>query len=63
MGIAPADDIVALITQDHTAIQQRLSGFETAAPASRAELFWKLTDQLVRHEVGEETVVYSALKK
>ena len=27
------------------------------------ELFWKLTDQLVRHEVAEEVVVYPAVKE
>ncbi len=62
MGIAPADDVVSLLTQDHTAISQRLSEFDSAGAQSRAELFWKLTDQLVRHEVGEEVVVYPALK-
>jgi hypothetical protein len=62
MGVAPADEIVFVITQDHTAIRQRLAEFDTASPETRAELFWKLTDQLVRHEVGEQVVVYPALK-
>jgi hemerythrin superfamily protein len=62
MGIAPSDDIVSLLTQDHAAVRQRLAEFDSAAPASRAELFWKLMDQLVRHEVGEEIVVYPALR-
>jgi Hemerythrin HHE cation binding domain len=63
MGVAPTDDIVFVITQDHTALRQRLSEFETASPDTRAELFWKLTDQLVRHEVGEQVIVYPALKE
>ena len=54
MGIAPSGDIVFVITQDHAAVRQRLSEFETASPDTRAELFWKLTDQLMRHEVGEQ---------
>lgn len=62
MGIAPSDDVVSLLTQDHSAVRQRLAEFDSAAPASRAELFWKLMDQLVRHEVGEELVVYPALR-
>lgn len=63
MGIAPSDDVVSLLTQDHAAVRQRLSEFDTADPESRAELFWKLTDQLVRHEVAEEIVVYPAVSE
>lgn len=62
MGIAPTDDIVFDITQDHTAVRQRLAEFDSASPETRGELFWKLTDQLVRHEVGEQVVVYPALR-
>lgn len=63
MSVAPTDDIVTVITQDHNAVRQRLSEFESAPPEVRAELFWRLTDQLVRHEVGEQIVVYPALKE
>ncbi len=62
MPLAPSDDIVSLLTQDHEAIRQRLSEVCDAPPESRKELFWKLTDQLVRHEVAEELVVYPALR-
>lgn len=62
MDNAPSDDLVSLLTQDHAAVRQRLSEFDSASPESRAELFWKATDQLVRHEVGEEMVVYPALR-
>ncbi len=62
MSVAPADDVVSLITQDHTAIEQRLSEFETAAPGTHGELFAKLRDQLVRHEYAEEAVVYPELR-
>jgi hemerythrin superfamily protein len=60
---APADDLVSVITQDHNAVRQRLSEFDSASPDSREELFWKLTDQLVRHEVAEQVVVYPALRQ
>ncbi len=63
MSVAPTDDIVFVVTQDHTAVRQRLSEFDTASSDSWGELFWKLTDQLVRHEVGEQVVVYPALKE
>jgi hypothetical protein len=62
MTIAPADEVVSLITQDHAAIEQRFSEFDTAAPGTHEELFVKLRDQLVRHEYGEQAVVYPELK-
>ena len=63
MGVAPTDDLVTVITQDHNAVRQRLSEFDSAPPEVRAELFWRLMDQLVRHEVGEQIVVYPALRE
>jgi iron-sulfur cluster repair protein YtfE (RIC family) len=63
MSAMPADDVVSLMTQDHAAVKQRFSAFESAPPASRVELFWALTEQLVRHEVAEEIVVYPAVRK
>jgi hemerythrin superfamily protein len=59
----PVNDIVFLLTQDHAEVKDLLAEFDAATPDSREELFWKLTDQLVRHEVGEEVVVYPALKE
>lgn len=60
--VAPADDVVSLITQDHAAIAQRFSEFETATPETHGELFVKLRDQLVRHEYAEQAVVYPELR-
>jgi hypothetical protein len=60
--IAPADDVVSLITQDHAAIEQRLSEFVTASPGTHGELFVRLRDQLVRHEYAEQAVVYPELR-
>jgi Hemerythrin HHE cation binding domain len=62
MDLAPADDLVSLLTQDHAAVRQRLAEFDSAVAENRSELFWKLTDQLVRHEIGEEIVVYPELR-
>ena len=62
MGIVPTDDLISLLTQDHEAIKERLSELGLADPGLRGQLFWELTDQLVRHEVGEEVVVYPALR-
>jgi hemerythrin superfamily protein len=61
-SVTPENNIVSLLAQDHAAVKDRLSEFDLASPESRDELFWTLTDQLVRHEVGEEVVVYPALK-
>lgn len=63
MSVVPADDVISLLTQDHAAVKQRFAELETAHPESRAELFWKLTDQLVRHEIAEELVVYPVVRK
>jgi hemerythrin superfamily protein len=62
MGILPTDDIVTLLAHDHEAVSHRLSELETASPDSRADLFWELVNQLMRHEVAEEVVVYPALR-
>jgi hypothetical protein len=62
MGIVPTDDVISLLTQDHEAIKERLFELGCAEPAMRGQLFWELTEQLVRHEVGEEVVVYPALR-
>jgi hypothetical protein len=60
--VAPADDVVSLITQDHAAIEQRFIEFETASPGTHGELFVRLRDQLVRHEYAEQAVVYPELR-
>jgi hemerythrin superfamily protein len=59
----PTDDLVRLLEEDHRLVETRLSEFDTAGPATRGELFWKLTNDLVRHEVAEEVVLYPALRK
>jgi hemerythrin superfamily protein len=62
MAVLPTDDIVTLLAQDHETVGQRLSELESAAPELRSDLFWELVQQLVRHEVAEEMVVYPALR-
>jgi hemerythrin superfamily protein len=63
MTVAPQDDLVSLLAADHAAIKERFAEFDTVGPDARAELFWQLTEQLVRHEVGEEVIVYPELRK
>jgi iron-sulfur cluster repair protein YtfE (RIC family) len=62
MGIVPTDDVISLLAQDHEAIKERFSELGHAEPNLREQLFWELSEQLVRHEVGEEAVVYPALR-
>lgn len=63
MGIVPTDDLVSLLAQDHEAIRERFFELGHADPDVRGQLFWELRDQLVRHEVAEEVVVYPALRQ
>jgi hemerythrin superfamily protein len=63
MGIVPTDDVISLLTQDHEAITERFLELRGTHPDLRDRLFWELMDQLVRHEVAEETVVYPALRE
>lgn len=59
----PTDDLIRLLEEDHRLVEVRLSELDTAGGASRGELFWKLTNDLVRHEVAEEIVLYPALRR
>lgn len=57
------DDVVQLLEEDHKLVQSRLESLSASAASGRGELFWKLTNDLVRHEVAEEVVVYPALRE
>ena len=63
MGIVPTDDLISLLVQDHEAITERFFELEKADPGMREQLFWELMEQLLRHEVAEEVVVYPALRR
>ncbi|MGH8980979.1 MAG: hemerythrin domain-containing protein [Acidimicrobiales bacterium] len=64
MSTGPApDDLVELLTEDHKLVEQRLGELGSAGSSTRGELFWKLTNDLVRHEVAEELVVYPRLRE
>lgn len=63
MPIAPVDDIIQLIGEDHELIKKRLADVSTAPKDLRVADFWQLMQELVRHEVAEEVVVYPAVRK
>lgn len=59
----PATDIIEMIREDHEIIKQGLTELPKSAGELRAAEFWALTQQLVRHEVAEEVVVFPALRQ
>ena len=59
----PNDDVVRLLEEDHRLVEARFAELDTTGPEMRGELFWKLTNDLVRHEVAEELIVYPALRE
>jgi hemerythrin superfamily protein len=63
MSTVLSDDVVQLLEEDHRLVEKRLAEFDTAGAPQRGALFWKLTNDLVRHEVAEELVVYPALRQ
>ncbi len=63
MPAAPSNDIITLIRDDHQLVKRRLSDVPGAPTDLKASEFWELTQQLVRHEVAEEVVVYPALRE
>jgi hemerythrin superfamily protein len=62
MTAASPVDLVHLLTRDHELVKERFAAIRTGELGDRGPLFWKLTDDLVRHEVAEETVVYPTVR-
>lgn len=60
-GAAEGDDVIRMLERDHEDINRLLGMFDGQAPDIAAELFWILADDLIRHEVAEEVVVYPHL--
>lgn len=55
--------VVAQLLKDHEEVKALFSKFDTAGTGSWPELFCELTNNLVRHEVAEEEVVYPEVRK
>jgi hemerythrin superfamily protein len=55
-------DIVLLIKADHRAAKDLLERFAQVEPEGRASYFWEVANELVRHEVAEEHVVYPLIR-
>lgn len=54
-------DLISALLADHNAVKQLFGRFEGGG-ASTAELFCELTNELVRHEVAEEEVLYPEVR-
>ncbi len=57
-----SDDIVTLLLQDHNETRLQLEIFADSDRTEWAARFSRLADSLVRHEVGEEVVLYPVLR-
>lgn len=57
-----AQDVLALLTQDHQAAEAMLQRFEETDSAARADYFCEVVQTLVGHEVAEELVVYPVVR-
>ena len=56
-------DVIQLLEADHRQAEQLLARFDTTAAGERASYFCEVVNELVRHEVAEEVVVYPAIRK
>lgn len=63
MSIATQDDIITLLLQDHQLVAGAFEELCDAGADQRAELFRHLTDQLLRHEVAEEIVLFPEIRR
>ncbi len=57
-----ADDIIAKLFADHEQVKQIFVRLNQA-DANKSEMFCELTNELVRHEVAEEEVLYPEVRK
>lgn len=55
-------DIVTIVMRDHESLAALLESLSRADPTQRGDLFWTLSNELVRHEVAEEIILYPAVR-
>ena len=56
-------DVIQLLEVDHRQAEQLLARFDTTSPGERDSYFCEVVNDLVRHEVAEEVVVYPAIRE
>jgi hemerythrin superfamily protein len=57
------NDIVKKLLADHQEVKAMFARIEKASPTQLGDMFWELTNELVRHEVAEEEIVYPEVRK
>ena len=56
-------DIISKLLQDHQEVKAMFARIENASPSQLGDMFWELTNELVRHEVAEEEIIYPEVRK
>lgn len=56
-------DIVGKLLHDHQEVKAMFAKIEKASQSQLGDMFWNLTNELVRHEVAEEEIVYPEVRK
>jgi len=62
MSATARTDILDLLVADHEAVKKQFASLDKAAPEERQPLFCELVQDLVRHEVAEEVVLYPTIR-
>ena len=57
------EDVVSSVRADHDKVEHLLSSLDSTADTGLAEYFCQLREELVRHEVAEELIVYPAFRR
>lgn len=57
------NDIISKLLQDHQEVKAMFARIEKASGSQLGDMFWDLTNELVRHEVAEEEIVYPEVRK
>jgi hemerythrin superfamily protein len=55
-------DIIDELLSDHQEVAGMMARIEQAPPSEVDELFWSLTNALIRHEVAEEEILYPEVR-
>ncbi len=58
-----ATDIIRELLHDHEQVKRMFTQLEKADGSEKGNVFWDLTNELVRHEVAEEEIVYPEVRR
>jgi hypothetical protein len=63
MTVFTGFSVVQILEADHRDIEDLFDRFNTTPQTDRGDFFYDLADELIRHEVAEEEVVYPVLRR